>query len=427
MEETPLSPVLLRFPLVDRATGLVTRPWQQWFIASWHRQGGANAPPNNALGDGVGTMETALEETQAALAATQAELDATQAQLAATQAELDATQAELAATQAELAATQADLAATQADLAATQAELDATQDEIDALLPDGTPLAVARYQADGSGVEASPTVLIEALAGEQLYTFGALALHIGTRLLPVPTPTVTQLVFEGSGGTSLALQSNAGSAINVLTIGGTLAAPAVTPTQSTLFAFNVRGHDGTAPSTVIAAQLRFRSEQAFTAGFGSYLEIRTGRLGAVTAATEKVRVTAQGNLRLFNGVGTSPVEGTNAEGVIVLKNGVAPTAAHPADAVQAWAADRGATAGKSSLHVRTEDGTSYVLGDLCGIGTTAPTAPLDINGDTLRLRTARTPASATAAGNQGDFAWDSSHLFICTATNTWRRVAHATW
>ena len=28
--KTPLSPVLLRFPLVDRATGLVTRPWQQW-------------------------------------------------------------------------------------------------------------------------------------------------------------------------------------------------------------------------------------------------------------------------------------------------------------------------------------------------------------------------------------------------------------
>lgn len=63
-----------------------------------------------------------------------------------------------------------------------------------------------------------------------------------------------------------------------------------------------------------------------------------------------------------------------------------------------------------------------------GIGTGAsPTAPLDVNGNTIRLRTAKTPASATATGNAGDFCWDASYLYICTATNTWRRVAHATW
>ena len=62
-----------------------------------------------------------------------------------------------------------------------------------------------------------------------------------------------------------------------------------------------------------------------------------------------------------------------------------------------------------------------------GIGTASPTALLDVNADTMRLRTARTPASATAAGNAGDICWDSSYLYICTATNTWRRIAHATW
>jgi hypothetical protein len=62
-----------------------------------------------------------------------------------------------------------------------------------------------------------------------------------------------------------------------------------------------------------------------------------------------------------------------------------------------------------------------------GIGNITPTAPLDISGDTIRTRTARTPANATATGNQGDFCWDSSFFYICTATNTWRRVAHATW
>jgi hypothetical protein len=64
---------------------------------------------------------------------------------------------------------------------------------------------------------------------------------------------------------------------------------------------------------------------------------------------------------------------------------------------------------------------------LVGIATTAPTATLDVNANTLRLRTARTPASAGATGNAGDICWDSSYLYVCTATNTWRRIAHSTW
>ena len=62
-----------------------------------------------------------------------------------------------------------------------------------------------------------------------------------------------------------------------------------------------------------------------------------------------------------------------------------------------------------------------------GVATASPTAKLDVNADTLRLRTARTPASASAAGNAGDICWDASYLYVCTATNTWRRIAHDTW
>ena len=35
------------------------------------------------------------------------------------------------------------------------------------------------------------------------------------------------------------------------------------------------------------------------------------------------------------------------------------------------------------------------------------------------------PASASATGTAGAITWDSSYLYICTATNTWRRVALA--
>jgi len=71
-------------------------------------------------------------------------------------------------------------------------------------------------------------------------------------------------------------------------------------------------------------------------------------------------------------------------------------------------------------------GATASTGNL-GVGIATPTARLDVNGDTLRLRTARTPASATAAGNPGDICWDATHIYICIATNTWRRAAHATW
>lgn len=50
-----------------------------------------------------------------------------------------------------------------------------------------------------------------------------------------------------------------------------------------------------------------------------------------------------------------------------------------------------------------------------------------ISNGPLNLATSSTPVSASATGNQGDIAWDSSYIYICTATNTWRRVAHSTW
>jgi hypothetical protein len=44
----------------------------------------------------------------------------------------------------------------------------------------------------------------------------------------------------------------------------------------------------------------------------------------------------------------------------------------------------------------------------------------------IRLATS-TPASATAPGEVGQFAYDSGFLYICTATNTWKRIGVAAW
>lgn len=50
-------------------------------------------------------------------------------------------------------------------------------------------------------------------------------------------------------------------------------------------------------------------------------------------------------------------------------------------------------------------------------------------GVTIRTQggTASTPASASAAGIAGTIQWDASYIYVCTAANTWKRVAIATW
>jgi len=67
------------------------------------------------------------------------------------------------------------------------------------------------------------------------------------------------------------------------------------------------------------------------------------------------------------------------------------------------------------------------LGGDIGIGITTPTAKLDINSDILRLRTAKTPATAGAAGNAGDICWDANYIYICVAASSWKRAAIAIW
>lgn len=82
--------------------------------------------------------------------------------------------------------------------------------------------------------------------------------------------------------------------------------------------------------------------------------------------------------------------------------------------------------GNQGSNVNFNFANSYFAGNV-GIGITTPTAKLDINSDILRLRTAKTPATAGASGNAGDICWDSSYFYICVATNTWKRATIATW
>lgn len=62
-----------------------------------------------------------------------------------------------------------------------------------------------------------------------------------------------------------------------------------------------------------------------------------------------------------------------------------------------------------------------------GIGTLIPTELLDVDGDAIRVRQSQTPASATANGEAGQICWDSNYVYVCVATNQWKRSALSTW
>jgi hypothetical protein len=49
------------------------------------------------------------------------------------------------------------------------------------------------------------------------------------------------------------------------------------------------------------------------------------------------------------------------------------------------------------------------------------------SGSNLRLAGSVTPASSTATGTRGDIQWDADYIYVCTATNTWKRAALSTW
>lgn len=55
------------------------------------------------------------------------------------------------------------------------------------------------------------------------------------------------------------------------------------------------------------------------------------------------------------------------------------------------------------------------------------TPDLNISGDTLRIATTRTPASASATGSTGEICWDSDYIYICVSTNSWKRMAISSW
>jgi hypothetical protein len=64
---------------------------------------------------------------------------------------------------------------------------------------------------------------------------------------------------------------------------------------------------------------------------------------------------------------------------------------------------------------------------LVGTSSDSGGALLQVNGDRVRIASAKTPASASATGTAGEICWDANYIYVCTATDTWKRSAISTW
>lgn len=148
---------------------------------------------------------------------------------------------------------------------------------------------------------------------------------------------------------------------------------------STFFGLRARGTLAS-PSAVQNGDDLFR----FTAwGYGATGWCSSLRAGILFRAAENWTNTAQGTLLYFS---VTPVGSASSSVVLALTS--------------------------SGLYIG-------------GAGT--PTGPLDVSGNDIRIRTSQTPASASAAGNAGEICWDSNYVYVCVATNTWKRAALSSW
>ncbi len=101
----------------------------------------------------------------------------------------------------------------------------------------------------------------------------------------------------------------------------------------------------------------------------------------------------------------------------------------------------GAWTFSSSLTAGDIDGVSTITTDGGGLtidGILTITAPTIISGQSqmtdnvnitadLRVSSPTVPSTASDTGSAGTLSWDSDYIYVCTATNTWKRAALTTW
>jgi len=172
---------------------------------------------------------------------------------------------------------------------------------------------------------------------------------------------------------------------------------------------------GTGITSLTAGYIPFGGATTFSSDGGLFWDNTNKRLGVGTSTpTERLTVVT--------------TAATAQWAVVCASNGVANSTGFYVDVSNNFQmVVRNSASGLTGLINSAGDSwVNSVTGNF-GIGTNAPSQKLDVNSDSIRVRSAKTPASATDTGTQGQLCWDSNYVYVCIATNTWKRAAIATW
>ena len=145
-------------------------------------------------------------------------------------------------------------------------------------------------------------------------------------------------------------------------------------------------------------------------------DVTRGRLGYVERETVQNKTTGVGSTEYYT-VGTGGWG--NANGLVYQQYIV--EAASPLKGKWVTAMNRGDQAVVARTMIFDPGTGKPWVG--YGVNAGDPTAGIDLDGYNIRIRQDLGPGSGTAAGNKGEMRWDANYVYVCTATNTWKRIA----
>lgn len=172
-----------------------------------------------------------------------------------------------------------------------------------------------------------------------------------------------------------------------------------------------------------------------SAAFNALSPMTTGGdiiYGGASGAGTRLANGSAGQVLTSQGTTLAPIWSTNGSGTVT-------SVAMTVPSIMSVANSPVTSSGSLDVTLATQAANIVLAGPTTG-GAAAPTfralvaadIPASLNAltvasDNIVITTTKTPASAAAAGTAGMIAYDASFIYVCIATNTWTRVAIATW